>query len=79
VRWRTASEVDLVGFNLYRSQRGSAAKLNRALIPSGGTPTGRAYAFIDRRAQRGATYTYRVQAVSLGGTRTWLGTTVAAG
>ena len=80
LRWRTGSNHSLLGFNVYRQQRGKLVKLNRALIPSvfGGTTAGHTYSFLDRTARRGVTYTYRLQAVSLGGTRTWLGTTVAA-
>ena len=79
VSWKTASEIELVGFNLYRQQRGKLVKLNRLLIPSvfGGTTSGHGYSFLDRSARRGATYTYRLQAVGLGGTRAWLGTAVA--
>jgi hypothetical protein len=79
LHWRTASETRMLGFNLYREQRGKLAKLNSALIPSvsGGTTVGRAYSWLDRGARHEATYTYRLQAVSLGGTRAWLGTAVA--
>jgi hypothetical protein len=79
LRWRTASETQTLGFNLYRRQRGKLVKLNRALMPSafGGTTRGRAYSFLDRSAQRGGTYTYRLQAVGLGGSRVWIGTVVA--
>jgi hypothetical protein len=54
-------------------------KLNGALIPSvfGGTTRGHAYSFLDRSARRGVKYAYRLQAVSLDGTRSWLGTAVA--
>jgi hypothetical protein len=54
-------------------------KLNGKLIASvyGGTTRGHAYSFLDRRTRSGVGYTYRLQAVSLGGTRAWLGTAVA--
>jgi hypothetical protein len=73
LRWRTRSESGLVGFNLYRSDVG---KVNRTLIPSvfGGTTRGHTYSFLDRKARRGLTYTYRLQAVGRDGSRTWLGT-----
>jgi hypothetical protein len=79
VRWRTRSERGIVGFNLYRSHGGNRARLNRAPIPSvfGGTARGHAYSFLDRSARRGVRYAYRLQAVGVDGTRTWLGTAVA--
>lgn len=76
VRWRTASETQTLGFNVYRLQHGTLVKLNRALIPSvfGGTAMGHAYSWLDRRAPRGSTtLRYRLQAVSLDGTRKWVG------
>jgi hypothetical protein len=79
LHWRTASETQTLGFNLYRVQHGKLVKLNRTLIASGfgGTTSGHAYSFLDRSVRPGATYAYRLQAVSLGGTRAWLGTAVA--
>jgi hypothetical protein len=54
-------------------------KLNRTLIPSvfGGRATGHAYSWLDRSAPRGAVK-YRLQSVSLTGTRSWIGTAEAA-
>ena len=76
IRWRTGSEAQLVGFNLYREQRSKLVKLNRALIPSvfGGTTSGHAYSWLDRNApkQRGA-LRYRLQSVNLDGSRSWVG------
>jgi hypothetical protein len=79
LHWRTASEAQTLGFNLYRERRGRLEKLNAALIPtaSGGTAKGHTYSWLDQSARREATYTYRLQAVNLGGTRAWLGTAVA--
>ena len=76
VSWQTASEIELVGFNLYRQQRAKLVKLNRLLIPSvsGGTPHGHAYSFLDRSAPSGKrTLRYKLQAVTLDGTRSWIG------
>jgi hypothetical protein len=75
VRWRTASEAQTLGFNVYRVRQGKLVKLNRALIPSvfGGTVTGHPYSWLDRRAPRGSTMlAYRLQAVGLDGTRRWV-------
>jgi hypothetical protein len=45
LHWRTASETQTLGLNLYRQQRGKLVKLNRALIPSvfGGTTSGNSF------------------------------------
>jgi hypothetical protein len=79
LRWRTASGAETLGFNVYREQRGKRVKLNRALIASGFAESSAAntYSFLDPSAQSGAIYTYRLQAVSRGGMRVWLGTVVA--
>lgn len=77
VRWRTASEGQTLGFNVYRSRNGKLVRLNRTLIPSvfGGTTTGQAYSWLDRNAPQAAgSLTYRLQSVSLDGTRRWIGT-----
>jgi hypothetical protein len=74
VAWRTASEVDALGFNVYRSiGSGPSRKVNRTLIAAGkgGQPGGARYRLIDRNVRRSATYTYRLQIVSSKGVRTW--------
>lgn len=74
VRWQTASEADLRGFNVYRQRNGKLVKLNRALIPTvvRTRDHGHAYSWRARGAARGAA-TYRLQAVTLTGSRSWLG------
>jgi putative Ig domain-containing protein/Regulator of Chromosome Condensation (RCC1) repeat protein len=76
VRWRTSQESQLLGFHVYRKQ-GKFLKLNRRLIDSvsGGTTRGHAYSWLDRRPSKGAA-TYRIQAVTLNGTRSWIGSAV---
>jgi subtilisin-like proprotein convertase family protein len=78
LRWRTASESELLGFNLYRTQRGRLVKLNRTLIASvfSGT-TGHSYSWLDRSAASGAAR-YRLQAVSLSGRKSWVGSAAVA-
>ena len=80
LRWRTTSKTQTLGFNLYRQQGQKLVKVNRALIASvfGGTTSGHAYSLLDRSARRDVSYTYRLQAVSLSGTRFWLGRAIAA-
>jgi hypothetical protein len=80
LHWRTAVENEIIGFNVYRQQRGTLLKLNRTLIPSvfGGTATGHSYSWLDRSAQKGAAK-YRLQAVDLDGKRSWVGSASVAG
>ena len=78
VRWRTSQESQLLGFHVYRMQ-GKPLKLNRTLIRSvsGGTTRGHAYSWLDRTPSKGAAR-YRIQAVTLNGTRSWIGLAVVA-
>lgn len=73
LRWTTASERDVLGFNLYRRESGTSRKLNRSLIrsPFGGTVAERAYSFLDRAGAPAGTM-YQLQAVELDGRRRWL-------
>ena len=68
LRWRTGSEADLAGFDVYRGSK----KLNRALLTAHGA-LGASYSFVDRAACTRATYTYRLQAVARNGSRAWVG------
>jgi len=76
VRWRTASEVDVLGFNVYRkTASGPLRKVNRSLIAARGGAAGASYRFVDRSARAGASYTYRLQLVDVDGTHAWYGST----
>jgi hypothetical protein len=80
LRWRTTHESSVLGFNVYRQHAGRFVRLNRALIPSVfGATTGHTYSWLDRAdgAGRIAAVMYRIQAVSLSGQRTWVGSTTA--
>lgn len=68
LRWSTASEASVLGFNLYRRAGGRSLRLNRALIPAR-SATGAAYRFLDRAARGKALY--RLQVVELNGSRSW--------
>jgi hypothetical protein len=67
VTWETASEVDNLGFNLYRaeSEDGPRTKLNEAMIPSQspGQTAGVAYDYVDAGVTGGATYCYWLEAI----------------
>jgi hypothetical protein len=75
VSWRTGTETDILGFNIWRSSGESRRKLNRALVPAkqSGKPSGAAYRFVDRKAKGRTLRTYRLQVVDLKGKRSWYG------
>lgn len=75
LRWRTAAETGVVGFNVYRSSGARTTKLNGALIPAqaAGRTRGAHYRLVDRLVRPGTSYTYRLQAVDASGTRSWSG------
>jgi hypothetical protein len=68
--WRTADEGRVLGFNVYRRSRGQTAKVNRKLIPAQAFG-GAGYGLVDRPPT--GVHLYRLQAIGLGGQRTWLG------
>ncbi len=74
VRWRTASELETLGFNVY----GGRTKLNLRLIGAKGNGgAGASYRFVDRATRSPRAHTYhRLQAVDLDGSRHWLATAV---
>jgi hypothetical protein len=64
VEWETASELNNLGFNLYRglSMDGPWGRLNASLIPGlGSSPEGKRYSFLDSGLRNGATYFYRLE------------------
>ena len=72
LRWRTGTEVDTLGFNVFRQQGAKRVHLNRRLLPALGAVAGSSYSFLDRRAPRRAVR-YWLQDVSTRGVRTWHG------
>jgi hypothetical protein len=83
VEWTTESEVDLAGFNIYRSESldGPYVKINESLIPASPDPiAGGSYSYIDANAEAGVTYYYKLEDVELDGTAEMHGPiTVVAG
>ncbi|MBN1657076.1 MAG: hypothetical protein JXA93_01680 [Anaerolineae bacterium] len=71
VKWETASEIDLLGFHLFRSSErtGELIRLNQEIIPGAmpGSPQGAQYEFTDRAIESGATYFYWLESVDLHG------------
>jgi len=70
VRWRTASELDLLGFNVYRQVNGQRKRLNARLIGAHGAG---AYSYLDRYAPQRKRVRFWIQAVNVDGSRNWYG------
>jgi hypothetical protein len=72
--WETATELDLLGFHLYRAESpdGPQARLNEALIPgqAPGSPGGGVYEFVDGAVVPGVTYWYWLEDVGAHGRAT---------
>ncbi len=76
LHWRTESEGDNLGFNVYRSltKDGDYQKLNADLIEGAGSSSTRHdYSFTDRNVVHGITYWYKLEDVAFDGTRTMHG------
>ena len=70
--WETASEVDNLGFNLYRAESagGEQIRLNAEIIPSNvypGSQSGAAYSYTDSAVYLGRTYNYWLEDVDVYG------------
>jgi hypothetical protein len=73
LRWRTGTEVDELGFNVYRQQGNRRVRVNRRVLPALGGVSGRSYSFTDGRAPRHRALRYWLQDVDRSGARTWHG------
>lgn len=72
VEWSTASELDTVGFNLYRADipQGPFVQVNHELIPASSDPlTGGEYSYRDGAVQTSRTYYYELEEVQSNGGR----------
>ncbi|MBN2392270.1 MAG: ExeM/NucH family extracellular endonuclease [Anaerolineae bacterium] len=85
VTWETASELDNVGFNLYRSasSTGPYALLNATLIPpqNPGMVLGGYYEWLDTGVIPGITYYYKLEDIDMRGVSTFhgpVGSTIAS-
>lgn len=75
VSWRTASEVGVDGFHVFRERRSRTVRVNRTLIPARAVATGATYRFRDAAAPLGS-LRYRIQTVGADGRRAWIGSVV---
>lgn len=68
VIWRTSSETDLLGFNVYRRAGGARVKVNGSLIRAAfARAPGRSYSWLDRSARGRGAARYWLEQVSLDG------------
>jgi hypothetical protein len=78
LRWQTGFEVNNLGFNVYREQRGKRTRLNPAIIAGSallagqGTrlTAGQSYSWADRSVEAGEPVQYWLEDIDLDGTRT---------
>jgi hypothetical protein len=73
IRWTTESELDTIGFNIYRadSEDGEFVKINNELIPPAADPfIGGEHIFKDENVTRGTTYYYQLETVDRNGNTT---------
>jgi len=78
LKWETTSEVNNLGFNIYRKEVGVEGwvKLNEELIPTvvyPGAPFGGEYSFIDAAVEPGKTYSYSLMDLDLDSTASFHG------
>ena len=76
IQWKTESEINNAGFNLYRAEvtDGKYTKINTTLIPAKGSATqGASYEFVDTNLQNRKTYYYRLEDIDFSGKRTMHG------
>jgi hypothetical protein len=69
VRWKTASEADTIGYNVYRLMKGKLVRANKHLI----LVHGGSYSFTDSKAPSARSLRYRIAAVHTDGSRNWFG------
>jgi hypothetical protein len=72
LKWRTESEVDNLGWNIYRNEKkdGEFVKINDKLIPgAGNSAMPNSYQFVDKTVVKGRQYYYYLEDVDIAGTR----------
>ena len=73
LRWRTGTEVNLLGFHVYRRHGKSWRRLTRTLITAKRATSGASYRYLDKTAKRRVSYQYRLKAVPRKGKAIWFG------
>lgn len=78
IEWSTSSELNTVGFYIYRREKGNDAfaQVNSTMIPSSSDPMiGGDYSFLDYTTSPGRIYIYALEEITLDGSRTRIGET----
>lgn len=73
IDWQTATEIDTIGFNLYRADQieGPYQKLNASLIPAANDPLrGGSYQYVDASVMPNRVYYYQLEDVDTQGETT---------
>jgi len=76
LRWNTASEIDNLGFNIYRSdaEDGEYVKVNAELIAAKGSAAqGAEYQFVDNDVKNRKTYFYKLEDIDINDISTFHG------
>src|SRR5262249_47353927 len=73
IRWRTDTEAELLGFQVYRSRGHAWQRISRSLIAARGSVSGASYRFLDKSAKRHVSYRYRIKALGRDGAASWFG------
>lgn len=72
IRWKTASEVDNFGFDVYRAtaEEGPFVRMTSSPVPGAGTvDEPKSYQFADEKIEPGVAYWYYVESISIQGVR----------
>ncbi len=72
IRWKTASEVENFGFDVYRAkaEEGPFERITSSPIPGAGTiDEPQSYAWTDEKIESGIAYWYYVESISMSGVR----------
>jgi hypothetical protein len=72
VRWKTRSEHEALGFNVYRGDR-KKVRLTRSMVRASGDGRGHTYSYIDRAARKGKAGPYWLQVVQRNGSKIMFG------
>ena len=76
IQWTTASEIDNVGFNIWRSgdEDGKYVQINLRRIPAEGSSfSGARYDYVDDEVNMGETYYYQLESVDYNGISEFFG------
>jgi hypothetical protein len=72
VRWKTRSEHEALGFNVYRGDK-KKVRLTRSIVRASGGGHGHSYSFLDRSARKGKAAPYYLEVVQRSGSRIMFG------